>query len=71
MSCNITIKKRASKALANLPKDDYQKVRDGIRAHIQQVKTEKNNFQTLSEQRFRQFLLSPQVGPEEIRYSHT
>jgi hypothetical protein len=24
-------KKRASKALANLPKDDYQKVRDGIR----------------------------------------
>jgi mRNA interferase RelE/StbE len=31
MSYNITIKKRASKALANLPKDDYQKVRDGIR----------------------------------------
>jgi mRNA interferase RelE/StbE len=25
MSYNITIKKRASKALANLPKDDYQK----------------------------------------------
>jgi len=44
---------------------------DMIEAHIQQVKTEKNNFQTLSEQRFRQFLLSPQVGPEEIRYSHT
>jgi mRNA interferase RelE/StbE len=31
MSYNVTIKKRASKALANLPKDDYQKVRDGIR----------------------------------------
>ncbi|TRT43458.1 type II toxin-antitoxin system RelE family toxin [Microcystis aeruginosa] len=26
-----TNKKRASKALANLPKDDYQKIRDGIR----------------------------------------
>lgn len=31
MSYNVTIKKRASKALANLPKDDYRKVRDGIR----------------------------------------
>ena len=32
MSYTITIKKRASKALENLPQDSYQKVRDGIRA---------------------------------------
>ena len=31
MSYHITIKKRASKALANLPDKDYQKVRDCIR----------------------------------------
>lgn len=32
MSYTISIKKRASKALGNLPQDGYQKVRDGIRA---------------------------------------
>ena len=32
MSYTITIKKRASKALENIPQDSYQKVRDGIRA---------------------------------------
>jgi mRNA interferase RelE/StbE len=32
MSYTIAIKKRASNALENLPKDGYQKIRDGIRA---------------------------------------
>ncbi|MFM8925198.1 MAG: element excision factor XisH family protein, partial [Microcystis panniformis] len=32
MNYTIAIKKQASKALANLPQDSYQKVRDGIRA---------------------------------------
>ena len=31
MSYDITIKKRTSKALANLTNEDYQKVRDAIR----------------------------------------
>ena len=32
MNYTIAIKKRASKALGNLPQDAYQKVRDGIRS---------------------------------------
>jgi mRNA interferase RelE/StbE len=31
MNYDITIKKSAAKALANLPSEDYQKVRDAIR----------------------------------------
>ena len=31
MNYNLTIKRRASKALAKLPNEDYEKVRDAIR----------------------------------------